>query len=72
MKRTLLLILSVMAFAGISVAQDVYTSGARLNSYGTHDAVVYKNGEVLYSIGSSNSEESFQAKDVLYLNGDVY
>ena len=71
MKRTLLLILSVMAFAGISMAQDVYTASFYYNEVGTENAAVFKNGELLYSRGD---DPSFfhMCYDVLCLNGDVY
>lgn len=71
MKRTLLLILSVMAFAGMSVAQDVYTASFYYNEVGTDNAAVFKNGELLYSRGDDPT--SFHmCYDVLCLNGDVY
>ena len=71
MKRILLTILSVMAFAGISMAQDVYTASFYYNEVGTENAAVFKNGELLYSRGD---DPSFfhMCYDVLCLNGDVY
>ena len=71
MKRILLTILSVMAFAGMSVAQDVYTSGYYTNSQNTYNAAVYKNGELLYSTGNSASSYH-HSTDVLFYEGDVF
>ena len=72
MKRTLLLILSVMAFAGISVAQDVYSTGYYYN----HDnnkkvAAVYKNNELLFSTGN-DFYYHHESSDVLLLDDDVF
>ena len=67
MKKLLLIILSVMAFAGMSVAQDVYTAGY-YTSEGSHKAAVYKNGSKLHESPDSRSE----SKGVVLFNGDVY
>ena len=72
MKRTLLLILSVMAFAGISVAQDVYSTGYYYN----HDnnkkvAAVYKNNELLFST-DNDFYYHHESSDVLLLDDDVF
>ena len=71
MKKTLLALLTVLAFAGISMAQDVYTASFYYNEVGTDNAAVFKNGELLYSRGD---DPSFfhMCYDVLCLNGDVY
>ena len=71
MKKTLLLILSVIAFVGMSVAQDVYSSGYYINSDHEKVAAVYKNGNMLYSTGSTPSY-NHDSYGVLFLNGDVY
>ena len=71
MKKSLLLILSVMAFAGMSVAQDVYTSGYYINSQNTYNAAVYKNGELLYDTGNQ-STKYHHSTDVLFYDGDVF
>lgn len=68
MKKLLLIILSAMAFAGIAMAQDVYTSGYYMQD-GNASAAVYKNGERLYSCSSSSDLTS---DDVLYFDGNVY
>ena len=54
MKKLVLFVMAVMAFAGMSVAQDVYSCG----SYKVNDearAAVYKNGSLLYSSTSGGS-----------------
>ena len=71
MKKSLLLILSVMAFAGMSVAQDVYTSGYCANSQNTYNAAVYKNGELLYSTGN-DATKFHHSTDVLFYDGVVF
>ena len=59
MKKILLLFLSVMAFAGMSVAQDIWSSGY-YTSNSVPQAAVYKNGTIMYntSLGSSYAGES--------------
>ena len=47
MKKLLLIVISVIAFAGMSVGQDIYTSGYYNNSVGTSNASVYRNGMML-------------------------
>lgn len=71
MKKIVLLILSVMAFIGMSVAQDVYIAGTAYNGVGTENAVVYKDGTQIFSRGDDPSfyHDSY---DVLCLDGDVY
>ncbi|MBR4390872.1 MAG: T9SS type A sorting domain-containing protein [Bacteroidales bacterium] len=71
MKKSLLLILSVMAFAGMSVAQDVYTSGYYYNGHNTMNAAVYKNGELLYYTGNDPTK-SHSSSDVLFIDGNVF
>ena len=71
MKKIVLFILSVMAFAGMSVAQDVYSSGYYYNDNSEKVAAVYKNGNMLYSTGSTPSYVH-ESSDVLFLDGDVY
>ena len=68
MKKLVLFVMAVMAFAGMSVAQDVYSCG----SYKVNDearAAVYKNGSLLYSSTSGGSCRSMVLNPS---NGDVY
>ena len=70
MKRLLLIILSVMAFAGMSVAQDIYSVGYyTLNE--RHQPAVYKNGTKLYDNATFNSMHG-EGAAVVYRGSDVY
>ncbi len=71
MKRTLLLILSVMAFAGMGVAQDVYTGGYHTDDSNTKQAVIHKNGNLIYE---SHCFNGFYAETtaVELCDGDLY
>lgn len=62
----------MLAAAGMTMAQDVYSAGYFTNSQGTHDAAVYKNGELLYQSSTGSSDYSRESTDVIYHNGDVY
>ena len=72
MKKLLLFVLAILVTAGMTMAQDVYSAGYFTNSYGTHDAAVYKNGELLYQSATTSSGYSRESTDVVYHNGDVY
>ena len=72
MKKLLLFVLAILATAGMTMAQDVYSAGYFTNSNGTHDAAVYKNGELLYQSSTGSSDYSRESTDVIYHNGDVY
>ena len=72
MKKILLVLMAMLAAAGMTMAQDVYSTGYFTNSYGTHDAAVYKNGELLYQSATTSSGYSRESTDVIYRNGDVY
>ena len=73
MKRLLLTILSVMAFAGMSVAQDIYGVGYYTPSGSSHQkAAVYKNGTKLYEYGPNTSSYYYYGTGVACRNGDVY
>lgn len=69
MKRLLLTILSVMALAGMTVAQDVYSSGY-YTSGGDKYAAVYKNNTKLYEFHVSGY--NYEGTDVIRFNGDTY
>ena len=71
MKKVLLIILSVLAFAGMSVAQNVYSAGYFLEG-SIKKAAVYKNGTLLHnsSLGTSDNESSSVV--VNPSNQDVY
>ena len=71
MKKALFTLLTILAFTGMALAQDVYSSGYYYNSDYKKVAVVYKNGDLLYSTGNTPSYEH-DSPGVLYLDGDVY
>jgi len=71
MKKLVLFILSMLAFAGMSVAQDVYYSGKFTNEYGFTSAGVYKNGEMIYNWPGTMSSTS-TSESVLVDGSDVY
>lgn len=71
MKTKLYLIALMLAYAGATMAQDVYTSGNYTNEAGYKVAAVYMNGELLYST-SPNATLDHVSSSVLYLDGDVY
>ena len=71
MKRLLLLIMAMMAFTGMSVAQTVYTAGYYTNEFGKTAAVVFQDGEVFQELSSQNFDFRCTALAVAD-NGDVY
>ncbi len=70
MKKLLLIILSVMAFTGISMAQDVYSCGYYSDNSG-QTAVVYKNSNQ-YAACYAGPALPMSCSDVIYVNGNVY
>ena len=70
MKKLLLLIMSVLAFTGISLAQDVYTVGCKSVS-GRTVAAVYKNGALQYNLSSSSNFNS-KAEGIFVKGGNMY
>ena len=74
MKKLVLIILSVMAFAGTSVAQDIWASGyfyTTSNNNNVMQAGVYRNGTKVYSTSFANGYHG-NSTDVDVYNGDVY
>ena len=73
MKRLLLTILSVIAFAGITVAQDViYSSGNYTTPSGRQGAGIYVNGTFAISLGEPSTGYYHQSADVDVYDGDIY
>ena len=70
MKKIVLIIMAVMAFAGMSVAQDIYSSGYFTNTDGTFAAAVYKNGSRLQFVSSNSNNHQSTAVD--FYNGNYY
>ena len=63
--------MAVMAFAGMSVAQTVYTAGMYTNQYGKDAAVVFRNGEVIYDVSDENVD--YRCRDaVMDSQGNLY
>ena len=56
MKKRLLLLLSALVFAGMTVAQDIYSSGYYTNSSNLGTAAVYKNGTKLYESAAISTD----------------
>ncbi|MBR0176244.1 MAG: choice-of-anchor J domain-containing protein [Bacteroidales bacterium] len=72
MKKRLLLLLSALVFAGMTVAQDIYSSGYYTNSSNLGTAAVYKNGTKLYESAAISTDYPRSSSDVDFYNGDVY
>ena len=73
MRKLLLFVLAILATAGMTMAQDVYSAGYTTNSDGANVATVYRNGELLYqSLPAAGTNYSKESTDVVYRNGDVY
>ena len=73
MRKLLLFVLAILATAGMTMAQDVYSAGYTTNSDGANVATVYRNGELLYqSLPAAGTNYSKESTDVIYHNGDVY
>ena len=70
MKKLLLIIIAVMAFTGLSLAQDIYTCGHFTNSSG-QSAVVFKNG-TQYSTSYAGQNLPMSSSSVIKYNGDIY
>ena len=71
MKRILLTLLAVMAFTGLSVAQDVYYSGYYISpTTGLKRAAVYKNNTKLYETYSSGN--NCESTSVVYADNHVF
>ena len=71
MKKLLLFVMAVMAFAGMSMAQTVYTAGTYTNDYDNSAAVVFQNGTVLYQTSSEFAK--YTCTDVVVdSDGHVY
>ena len=72
MKKLVLFVMAVMAFAGMSVAQDVYYSGYYIDGNSVQQAAVYKNNEKLYNSYFGTDGYYGESTDVDVYYGDVY
>ena len=64
--------MAVMAFAGMSVAQDVWSSGFFTASSGIQSPAVYKNSTLMYSVTNYVSSYYGECSDLDVYNGNVY
>ena len=65
--------MAVMAFTGMSVAQDVWSSGYYTQSNGIRCSAVFKNNAVLHSNGISSGAGFYgMSSDVVVYNEDVW
>jgi uncharacterized repeat protein (TIGR02543 family) len=71
MKKLVLFVMAVMAFAGMSVAQDVWTSGYYTDSNGKRQPAVYKNATRMYNLDLGGSIYG-ECSDLDVYSGDVY
>ena len=72
MKKLLLFIIAVMAFTGMSLAQDIYSAGYFTNSNNQRAAAVYKNNQLLYSQAFGTGPNESTSVVVNPTNDDVY
>ena len=72
MKKIVLLIMSVMAFIGMSVAQDIYSSGYYMDNSGIQQAAVYKNRTRIAGTSYTNTGFSAESTDLDVYDEDVY
>ena len=74
MKKLVLFVMAVMAFAGMSVAQDVYSGGHFKDDDYVQQAAVYRNETRLYysTIGNGTGDHYGECTGVDVYQGDVY
>lgn len=71
MKKILLFIISVLAFASMGLAQDVYVAGISADDDGNLTAALFRNGSLLYEHGSGGDHVSYSLV-ANPNNGDVF
>ena len=72
MKKTLLFIVSVMAFAGMCLAQDIYSVGNFTNSSGFKCVALYRNDQKLYEKVPPLGDYDFDSPCLVVNGTDVY
>ena len=74
MKKYLLIVLCLLATAGVSFAQDVYSAGYYINENGKNEAVLFKNDERIQVWGDGTNDYDYNSTSVLVdpYSGDVY
>lgn len=71
MKKLMLILMSLMAFVGMSLAQDVYVTGISSDDDGNLAAALYRNGSLLYKHSSGGDHVSYSVI-ANPNNGDVF
>ena len=71
MKKLSLMLMTMLAFSSVSVAQDVYTAGYIVDGNDTRQVVIHKNGSMIYE---SHCYNGYYAEAVALglCDGDVY
>lgn len=72
MKKLVLFVMVVMAFAGMSVAQDIYSSGYYIDDNGIQQSAVYKNRTRISGSSYTNTDFSAESTDLDVYDEDVY
>ena len=74
MKKYLLIVLCLLATAGVSFAQDVYSAGYYNNSNNRTEAVLFRNDERIQVWGEGTNSDNFYATSIAVdpNTGDVY
>lgn len=74
MRKHLLLLVCLLAIAGVSLAQDVYSAGYYTNQNGKNEAVLFKNQERIHVWGEGTDNYDYNSTSVLVdpYTGDVY
>ena len=72
MKKLVLIILSVLAFTGLSVAQDVWYCGYYTNGSNYQNGAVYKNNNKIHDYQEFNSNLQCEAVALTVVDNDIY
>ena len=72
MKKTLLVLLAMLAMAGMATAQDIYTVGNFTNSFGSKCVALYRNNQKLYEKVPPLGDYDFDAPSLVMNGTDVY
>ena len=70
MKKSLLIIMVLLATAGMTLAQDIWSAVTYENDDSRKTAALVRNDEKVFEI--SDAYDDYQARDVLVLNGHTY
>ena len=70
MKKSLLIIMVLLATAGMTLAQDIWSAVTYENDDSRKTAALVRNDEKVFEI--SDAYDDYQARDVLVLDGHTY